>query len=207
MHSCAGEQAPTEEILGRSEASLSSVVAQVREYLEKNFEETAGTDTVKLAVKALMEVVEAGSKNLEIAVMEKVTGNGAVIQDALEYIEHACCDAWKAAALLALLIPAPLDSMDTRQHFILACLLPFIWMEGRAWRSCMPRARFADHTCCTAQSKCWGLTGTCMQGIRVMACSVLGLSRYNESADTVSTCPRAMTVLCRAEAAGGCRRG
>ena len=151
MHSCAGEQAPTERILGRREASLSSVVAQVREYLEKNFEETAGTDTVKLAVKALMEVVEAGSKNLEIAVMEKVTGNGAVIQDALEYNEHACCDAWKAAASLALLIPAPLDSMDTRQHFVLACLPPFIGMERRAWRSCMPQARFADHTRRTAR--------------------------------------------------------
>ena len=48
--------------------------AQVREYLEKSYEETTGTDTVKLAVKALMEVVEAGSKNLEIAVMEKDTG-------------------------------------------------------------------------------------------------------------------------------------
>ena len=161
MHSCAGEQTPTERILGRREASLSSVVAQVREYLEKNFQETAGMDTVKLAVKALMEVVEAGSKNLEIAVMEKDTGNGAVIQDALEYNEHACCDAGKAAASLALLIPAPLDSMGTRQHLVcVACLLHFIGMEGRAWRSCMPQARFADNTRCTAQSKCWGLTGT-----------------------------------------------
>ena len=51
---------------------------QVREYLEKNYAETAGTDTVKLAVKALMEVVEAGSKNLEIAVMEKDTGETPV---------------------------------------------------------------------------------------------------------------------------------
>ncbi len=53
---------------------MSRLVAQVREYLEKNYAETAGTDTVKLAVKALMEVVEAGSKNLEIAVMEEDTG-------------------------------------------------------------------------------------------------------------------------------------
>lgn len=76
MHPCAGEQAPKEKILGTKKASLSNIVIQVREYLEKNFEETAGMDTVKLAVKALMEVVEAGSKNLEIAVMEKNTGNG-----------------------------------------------------------------------------------------------------------------------------------
>ena len=50
---------------------------QVREYLEKNYKETEGTDTVKLAVKSLMEVVEAGSKNLEIAVMEKDTGEAS----------------------------------------------------------------------------------------------------------------------------------
>ena len=42
--------------------------------MEKNYAETEGSDTVKLAVKSLMEVVEAGSKNLEIAVMEKDTG-------------------------------------------------------------------------------------------------------------------------------------
>ena len=46
----------------------------MREYLEKNYKETSGTDTVALAVRALMEVVEAGSKNLEVAVMEKDTG-------------------------------------------------------------------------------------------------------------------------------------
>ena len=42
--------------------------------MEKNYAETEGSDIVKLAVKSLMEVVEAGSKNLEIAVMEKDTG-------------------------------------------------------------------------------------------------------------------------------------
>lgn len=46
----------------------------VREYLEKNFEETSGDDTVKLAIKSLMEVVEPGSKNIEIAVMRSDTG-------------------------------------------------------------------------------------------------------------------------------------
>jgi hypothetical protein len=49
-------------------------MGQVREYLEKNYKETSGGETVALAVRALMEVVEAGSKNLEVAVMEKDTG-------------------------------------------------------------------------------------------------------------------------------------
>ncbi|GAX73371.1 hypothetical protein CEUSTIGMA_g824.t1 [Chlamydomonas eustigma] len=46
----------------------------VREFLEKHYAETSGRDTVKLAVKALMETVEAGSKSLEVAVMEKGSG-------------------------------------------------------------------------------------------------------------------------------------
>ena len=47
---------------------------QVREYLEKNYEETSGNDTVKLALKALTEAVEAGSKNIEVAVMTRDAG-------------------------------------------------------------------------------------------------------------------------------------
>ncbi len=39
---------------------------QVREFLEKHFVETRGMDTIKLALKALMETVEAGSKSLEV---------------------------------------------------------------------------------------------------------------------------------------------
>ncbi|CAK0783999.1 phenylacrylic acid decarboxylase [Coccomyxa viridis] len=55
-------------------ASIGRNSKTVREYLEKSYEETEGSGTVKLAIKALMEVVEAGSKNLEIAVMAKGTG-------------------------------------------------------------------------------------------------------------------------------------
>jgi hypothetical protein len=51
---------------------LSPLCVQVREFLEKHYVETSGRDTVKLTVKALMETVEAGSKSLEVAVMEKV---------------------------------------------------------------------------------------------------------------------------------------
>ena len=46
----------------------------VREFLEKHYAETTGRDTLKLAVKALLETVEAGSKSLELAVMERGTG-------------------------------------------------------------------------------------------------------------------------------------
>eukprot|EP00878_Enallax_costatus_P002477 GHUV01002657.1.p1 GENE.GHUV01002657.1~~GHUV01002657.1.p1 ORF type:complete len:256 (+),score=58.95 GHUV01002657.1:174-941(+) len=42
----------------------------IREYLEKSYTETSGRDTIKLAIRALMETVEASSKNIEIAVME-----------------------------------------------------------------------------------------------------------------------------------------
>ncbi|KAF5830705.1 20S proteasome alpha subunit D [Dunaliella salina] len=45
-----------------------------REFLEKNYVETSGKDTIKLAIKALMETVEAGSKSIEVAVMERDTG-------------------------------------------------------------------------------------------------------------------------------------
>ncbi|KAI8049536.1 nucleophile aminohydrolase [Syncephalis plumigaleata] len=42
----------------------------VREFLEKNYQEDiAGDDAIKLAVKSLLEVVQTGSKNIEIAVM------------------------------------------------------------------------------------------------------------------------------------------
>jgi 20S proteasome subunit alpha 4 len=47
---------------------------QVREFLEKNYEVTSGGETVKLAIRALMETVEATSKNIEIAIMERDSG-------------------------------------------------------------------------------------------------------------------------------------
>ena len=48
--------------------SLSKLFLQTREYLEKNYVETSGKDTIKLAIKALMETVEAGSKSIEVTV-------------------------------------------------------------------------------------------------------------------------------------------
>ena len=45
----------------------------VVEFLEKHYDEHSGEgqESVKLAVKAIMEVVEAGAKNIEVAVMRK----------------------------------------------------------------------------------------------------------------------------------------
>ena len=46
----------------------------MREYLEKNYEETAGDGTVKLALRALIETVEASAKNIEVAVTTRDGG-------------------------------------------------------------------------------------------------------------------------------------
>jgi len=46
----------------------------VREFLEKNYSKElveSDDDTIKVAIKALLEVVQSGGKNLEIAVMKK----------------------------------------------------------------------------------------------------------------------------------------
>ena len=69
----------------------------VREWLEKNYAETAGDETVKLAVKALLEVVEAGSKNIEVAVMRRDTGL-SILSDADVDAVVAVIEAEKAAA-------------------------------------------------------------------------------------------------------------
>ncbi|KAJ1569118.1 Proteasome subunit alpha type-4 [Cladochytrium tenue] len=42
----------------------------VREFLEKNYKESmSDDDSIKLAVRALLEIVQTGAKNIEIAVM------------------------------------------------------------------------------------------------------------------------------------------
>ncbi|KAK2164358.1 hypothetical protein LSH36_65g07010 [Paralvinella palmiformis] len=46
----------------------------VREYLEKHYTEDVAAsehETIKLALKALMEVVQSGSKNMEVAIMKR----------------------------------------------------------------------------------------------------------------------------------------
>ncbi|KAI8470233.1 MAG: 20S proteasome alpha subunit D [Monoraphidium minutum] len=69
----------------------------IREFLEKQYAETSGRDTVKLAIRALSETVEAGSKNIEIAVMERGTGLRLLGDDELDALV-AEVEADKAAA-------------------------------------------------------------------------------------------------------------
>lgn len=47
--------------------TLDTARTQTREFLEKHYAETSGKDTIKLAIRALMETVEAGSKSIEVA--------------------------------------------------------------------------------------------------------------------------------------------
>ncbi|XP_047331983.1 proteasome subunit alpha type-7-like [Impatiens glandulifera] len=54
----------------------------MREFLEKNYKETSGQETVKLTIRALLEVVESGGKNIEVAVMTK---------EGLRQLEEAEC--------------------------------------------------------------------------------------------------------------------
>lgn len=64
LHTCCRVQA---NATGRSAKS-------VREFLEKHYSPEAvqsRDDTVMLAIKALLEVVQSGSKSMELAVMEK----------------------------------------------------------------------------------------------------------------------------------------
>lgn len=55
-------------------ASIGKNSKTVQDYLEKHFVDTSGMDTVKLALRAMLETVEASSKTIELAVMEKNTG-------------------------------------------------------------------------------------------------------------------------------------
>jgi 20S proteasome subunit alpha 4 len=60
----------------------------MREFLEKNYKETSGKETIKLAIRALLEVVESGGKNIEIAVMTQ--------KDGLRQLEEAEIDEYVA---------------------------------------------------------------------------------------------------------------
>jgi len=44
----------------------------VREFLERNYKDGMSRDeTIKLTIKSLLEVVQTGAKNIEIAILEK----------------------------------------------------------------------------------------------------------------------------------------
>lgn len=55
----------------KAAALTHSTLAQVREYLEKNYSDVGGKDAVKLCVKALMELIEASGQTIDLVVMEK----------------------------------------------------------------------------------------------------------------------------------------
>ncbi|KAG6509855.1 hypothetical protein ZIOFF_027862 [Zingiber officinale] len=77
----------------------------MREFLEKNYTETSGQETVKLAIRALLEVVESGGKNIEIAVMTKEKGLRQLEEAEIDAIV-AEIEAEKAAAEAAKKAPS-----------------------------------------------------------------------------------------------------
>ncbi|TYJ44435.1 hypothetical protein E1A91_A03G224600v1 [Gossypium mustelinum] len=69
----------------------------MREFLEKNYKETSGHETIKLAIRALLEVVESGGKNIEVATMTKEHGLRQLEESEIDAIV-AEIEAEKAAA-------------------------------------------------------------------------------------------------------------
>lgn len=70
---------------------------QVREYLEKNYAETDGDETTKLALRALTETVEASAKNIEVAVTTKDGGASprvSATRAAPGLVLLGCSEAW-----------------------------------------------------------------------------------------------------------------
>lgn len=78
----------------------------IREFLEKNYKESAGQETVKLAIRALLEVVESGGKNIEVAVMTREEGVLKQLEEEEIDIIVAEIEAEKAAAEAAKKGPA-----------------------------------------------------------------------------------------------------
>ncbi|XP_038864526.1 proteasome subunit alpha type-7-like [Salvelinus namaycush] len=59
----------------------------VREFLEKNYKEEhmeSDTDVIKLAVRALLEVVQSGGKNIELAIMKRDESMKILVQEEIE---------------------------------------------------------------------------------------------------------------------------
>ncbi|CAM9435007.1 unnamed protein product [Chrysoparadoxa australica] len=59
----------------------------MREFLEKNWQQdTTSDDAIKLTVKALLEVVDSGAKNMEIAIVRKGKPVETLTEDAMNAI-------------------------------------------------------------------------------------------------------------------------
>ena len=69
------------------------LLLQVREYLEKHYEEKSSMEAVKLAIKALTETVEAGSKNIEVTfpTHHYIWDSHTSLHWLIEKLSSACC--------------------------------------------------------------------------------------------------------------------
>jgi 20S proteasome subunit alpha 4 len=59
-------------LMGRKANAIGRSSKTVREFLERNYKDgMSREETIKLTIKSLLEVVQTGAKNIEVAILEK----------------------------------------------------------------------------------------------------------------------------------------
>jgi len=88
---------PSGNYTGWKAVAIGRNMKTVKEYLEKNYSTETAQDGIKLSCRALLEVVEAGGKNIEVAVLRKGQPLEFLTEEAVDKVVEAV-EAEKAEA-------------------------------------------------------------------------------------------------------------